>query len=94
MIYISRNYTEIGPFTNRELLDFLDRGVLREGDHFRAHGEDIWWSLGEWLEKAKTEGEVKEPSKAAPKAKKAVKKSARKAVAKKAAGKSAVKSGE
>ncbi|MCB1207800.1 MAG: DUF4339 domain-containing protein [Verrucomicrobiales bacterium] len=77
LIYISRAFVEFGPFADAELRDFLKRGIVREGDHFRHHGLDDWLTLEQWIATA--------PS-AAPAAKKAA---AKKAPAKKAAAKKA-----
>lgn len=52
LIYISRNYTEIGPFTPAEILDFSRRSILRGDDHVRYHGHNDWLSVAEWTGKA------------------------------------------
>lgn len=84
MIYLSRNYTEFGPFSNAELLDFCGRGILQKGDHFRAHGADVWWSFEEWEVLAREEGLVVKGG-VGKKAKKVVKRVAKKVVVKKSA---------
>jgi topoisomerase IA-like protein len=76
LIYISRAFVEFGPFSDSELLNFLSRGILREGDHFRHHGLDDWLSLDEW--QASTAPSKKPAAKAAKKA--PAKKAAKKAV--------------
>ena len=47
-LYISRNYTEIGPFSPLEIADFIKRGILRGGDHLRLHGADEWIEVESW----------------------------------------------
>ncbi|WP_206170864.1 hypothetical protein [Phragmitibacter flavus] len=89
LIYISRNYTEFGPFTPAEILDFNKRGILVGSDHLRPHGGDIWASVEEWMAKseimtAKAEAKPKPvvEKKTPTAAKKAVKKAAKKAAKK------------
>ncbi len=85
LIYISRAFVEFGPFPDAELRDFLKRGILRDGDHFRHHGLDDWLSLDQWI--ASVPGAKAAPTKAKPAS--AKKAAAKKAPAKKAPAKKA-----
>jgi hypothetical protein len=87
LIYLSRNYTEFGPFNPEEIRAFHERGILDTSDFIRYHGEDDWLPAGDWLAQfskpKKTSGAIKMPA-----AKKAATK---KTVAKKAAKKAPTK---
>lgn len=54
-VYISRNFTEFGPFTTVEVVDFQKRGILVESDFVRTHGTETWSPLSDWLTTAATE---------------------------------------
>jgi hypothetical protein len=88
LIYVSRNYTEFGPFTPAEILDFNKRGILHGSDHLRPHGGDLWAPLEEWLSKSEitaVKPVAAAKDKAAPTAKKTAAKKAARKTAKKAA---------
>lgn len=60
LIYISRNFTELGGFTSDEVEDFYKRGILRADDSVRAEGTDEWLLLHAWLSGAtKTDSPIK-----------------------------------
>ena len=48
-IHISRAFVEFGPFLAEEIIQFQQRGLLREIDHLRIEGEDAWFPVAEWL---------------------------------------------
>jgi hypothetical protein len=92
-VYISRNFTEFGPFTKEEIIDFTKRGIIGKKDFVRIHNHDTWIHADEWVKNA-IAGEpnpavpvATAQSPAAAPAKKAAKKAAKKS-AKKAAKKS------
>ncbi len=86
LIYVSRNFTEFGPFSEAEIQDFRSRGILQSGDFFRSEDSHHWLHLDEWTfetpskpaaAKAPAATKAKAPTKpkaeAAPKAAKAAK---------------------
>ncbi|SKB06472.1 hypothetical protein SAMN02745166_04492 [Prosthecobacter debontii] len=95
MLYLSRSFVEIGPFSAEELSSFFVRGVLKDTDYVRAESADEWLHVNDWvasLTPAAPVAEAPAPAAAAKKApakKAAAKTAAKKAPAKKAAKKSA-----
>lgn len=49
LVYLSRAFVEFGPFTTKEMTDFHARGILRDIDHIRWHGENDWVPLKSWI---------------------------------------------
>jgi hypothetical protein len=49
LIYISRNFTELGGFTSDEVEDFYKRGILRADDFVRPEEKEEWLLLHAWL---------------------------------------------
>ena len=97
-VYISRNFTEFGPFTQEEVLDFSKRGIIGKKDFVRVHNADEWVHTDEWTKKAgatdvKTPvNTVSKPAAAAtPAPAKKAAKAAKKVAAKKAPAKKAAK---
>lgn len=81
-VHISRSFVEFGPFLAEEIIQFDQRGLLREIDHIRLDGEDVWHPVAAWLAsvsvkpqktastakpKAPSASKVATPKKAAPK---------------------------
>ena len=87
LIYVSRAFVEFGPFSPAEISDFIQRGILRDIDHMRFHGADVWTPLPSWKPEHghapvfKPAGKKAAAKKVAP-AKKAAKKASAKAVKK------------
>ncbi len=70
LVYLSRAFVEFGPFSSEEMKDFHSRGLLRDIDHLRLHGEDKWLPLKVWAAsvEAATKAAAKPKAKAAAKA--------------------------
>jgi len=49
LVYISRNFTELGPFSTQEVLDFYTRRILTGTDFVRFDGAEVWMTLADWL---------------------------------------------
>jgi hypothetical protein len=59
LIYISRNFTELGGFESREIIDFHKRSILSESDFVRVNGSDQWLPLHDWISGARNASPVK-----------------------------------
>ena len=59
LIYISRNFTELGGFESREIIDFHKRSILSESDFVRVSGSDQWIPLHDWISGARNASPVK-----------------------------------
>ena len=69
LVYLSRAFVEFGPFTTEEIKDFNTRGVVRDIDHLRYHGEDDWIPAPAWLAALETPSKPKVKVKATAKPK-------------------------
>lgn len=49
LIYISRNFTELGGFRSAEIIDFHKRNILTENDFVRLDGGEAWIPLHDWI---------------------------------------------
>jgi hypothetical protein len=48
--FLSRAYVEFGPFPAAEMLDFFDRGLLREADYILGEStQSNWLHVSEWV---------------------------------------------
>lgn len=64
---ISRNFVEFGAFTALEVVNFRQRGILRDQDYIRSTEGQDWLPLAQWLSKiASGLAESKAAAKAAP----------------------------
>lgn len=59
LIYIIRNFTELGGFESREIIDFHKRRILSESDFVRVSGSDQWLPLHDWISGARNASPVK-----------------------------------
>lgn len=82
LLYLSRSFVEFGPFTQAELLDFHQRGLLNDLDYLRVENTDEWVHLQDWVAGAQAVKPAKKA--AAPKPEAPAKKAAKKAAVKKA----------
>ncbi|WP_038167574.1 hypothetical protein [Verrucomicrobium sp. BvORR106] len=59
LIYISRNFTELGGFKSDEIIDFHKRSILTEKDFVRVGGEETWLPLHDWISGARDASPIK-----------------------------------
>ena len=69
-IYLSRAFVEFGPFKKREVLDFIERGIITSTDFLSDDGSD-WKPLSVWQNGPET-AKVSKPRTKAPTKKKKV----------------------
>lgn len=62
LIYISRNFTELGGFRSSEVIDFHKRNILTENDFVRLDGGDAWIPLHAWVSGAQDAAPIKAAS--------------------------------
>lgn len=62
LIYISRNFTELGGFRSSEVIDFHKRNILTENDFVRMDGGDAWIPLHAWVSGAQDAVPIKAAS--------------------------------
>lgn len=62
LIFISRNFTELGGFSPSEIIDFQKRNILTENDFVRPEGQDQWIPLDAWVAGARDASPVKTAS--------------------------------
>jgi hypothetical protein len=51
LFHISRNFVEFGAFTALEIVNFRQRGILRDHDYIRSTESQDWLPLAQWLSK-------------------------------------------
>lgn len=49
LVTLSRSFVEFGPFTQAEMLDFHQRGILQDSDYLKDAGTENWLHYAEWL---------------------------------------------
>jgi hypothetical protein len=62
LIFISRNFTELGGFRSAEIIDFHKRNILTENDFVRLDGGETWIPLHAWISGAQDAVPIKELS--------------------------------
>ncbi|WP_156346129.1 hypothetical protein [Verrucomicrobium spinosum] len=62
LIFISRNFTELGGFQSSEIIDFYKRNILTEKDFVRLDGGETWIPLHAWISGAQDAVPIKELS--------------------------------
>jgi len=70
-LYLSRAFVEFGPFPSAEMINFYQRGLLKDTDYVRADGTSEWLHVNDWAANPKA---TKAAAAVAPKKKTAVKK--------------------
>jgi len=60
LIFISRNFTELGGFQSSEIIDFYKRNILTEKDFVRLDGGETWIPLHAWISGAQDAVPIKE----------------------------------
>jgi hypothetical protein len=56
LLFISRNFTELGGFKSEEVLDFYKRQILNHDDYVRTANSEEWLPLHSWISGAQSNG--------------------------------------